>query len=100
MIKQPGEELGNYDICLNPDGSIGYKVWIKAGGMLHNRECLCITDDLHIYNIITSHGLRPEDYGMEHPLIAEFKDWSRSRLIDEIVKLRDSLECAARYGML
>ena len=100
MIKQPGEELGNHDICINEDGTISFKAWVKSGGMMCNRDCLPATDELHIYNVVVSHGLNPDDYGLEHPLVAEFKDWSRSRLINEIVKLRDSLDCAARYGML
>lgn len=100
MIKKPGEELGDNDICIDEPGVISYKVWIKSGSMLINRECLDIKSDLHIYNLVVAHGLIPEDYGLVHPHVEEFASWSRSQLVNEIVKLRDSLHCAAQYGFL
>ena len=100
MIKQPGEELGNNDICVETDGTISYKVWIKTGGGLINRDCLTPKDPNHIYNVIISHGLDPNHYGLEHPLTSEFSNWSRDRLVNEIIQLRDTLDCAARHGFL
>lgn len=65
------------------------------GGIVINRECIS-----HIYNVAISHGLKPNEYGLEHHLTGEFKDWSRDRLANEIIQMRDTLDCASRNGFL
>ena len=100
MIKQPGQELGNSDICINPDGTLSYKVWVNTGSMIINRDCLSPSDSLHIYNLVVAHNLNPDEYGIEHPRTSEFKDWSRDRLVHEILQLRDTIDSAMRHGFL
>lgn len=100
MIKQPSEQLGDSDICINNDGSLSYKIWIKGGVGILNRECLDHSDALHIYNLVTSHGLDPNDYGIAHPLKSQFEGWSRDKLINEICELRGTIESAMKSGFL
>ena len=47
-----------------------------------------------------AHNLNPDDYGIEHPRTSEFKDWSRDRLVHEILQLRDTIDSAMRHGFL
>ena len=100
MIRKPGEELNDGDLCINEDGTLSYKAWIKNGSMIFNRDCLSHSDPMHLYNLVQSHGLNPDDYGIVHPRTGEFDGWSRDRLVSEILTLRDTIESAARHGFL
>lgn len=68
------------------------QVWVHRGMMMVNAYALDFDDDMHPYNQIVNKGLDPEDYGLKHPLTAEFEDKSRSQLIHEIIKLRKEIE--------
>jgi hypothetical protein len=68
--------------------TIPLRKFVNRGPMLVNTEALDIDDDDHPYNQIKSMGLRPEDYGVQHPLTEEFATKSREELIDEIIDLR------------
>lgn len=75
----------------DPHASISIRKFVKRGIMLINTEALDIDDDDHRYNQIKSMGLRPEDYGVQHPLTKEFAAKSREELIDEIIDLRGTV---------
>lgn len=71
--------------------SVFIRKFVSRGTMLVNTEALDVDDDDHPYNQIKSMGLRPEDYGVQHPLTDEFAAKSREELIDEIIDLRGTL---------
>ena len=80
---------------------VSYKVWHSEGGMLVNTSALEHDHPMHPYNQIKAQGLKPEDYGMAHPLVEidgeEFGDKSRGELIAEILTLRKELDGAFRH---
>ena len=53
---------------------------------------------MHPYNQIKEQGLRPEDFGINHPLAEEFDNMSRADLIAEVLSLRKEIEAMARAG--
>lgn len=87
---------------INEDGSLSYSPWVKRGSMLYNRECLEHDDPNHLYNYLKTHGIRPEDYGIQHPLNElmdrEFRDKSRGELISEIMHLRKEMTSVLQSG--
>ena len=68
--------------------------------MIYNRDCLGHDDPFQIYNLVESHGLNPDDFGIKHPRTGEFDGWSRDRLVNEILKLQDTIESAMRHGFM
>lgn len=74
--------------------SASVEVWHKpGGGMMQRCDCLPIEHPMHPYNQLKNKGLVPEDYGVEHPHVAEFKSKSRSELVAEIIQLRGEIMC-------
>jgi hypothetical protein len=78
--------------------------WGKGDGISVLREALPINHEEHLYTYIKrelesqTSKYKPEDFGIEHPLVGEFKNKTRSELIDEIMDLRSSLESKLIYG--
>ena len=73
------------------DDTIEIPVWVKRGGMLIRREYLDADDPDQTYNYIKSLGKIPENYGVYSPDVIEsreFSDWSKERLVAEILSLR------------
>ena len=66
------------------------RVWVNRGLMV-NAYALDWDDPDHPYNQIVSQGLRPEDYGISHPLTEEFVAKTRDDLIREILELRKEI---------
>lgn len=73
--------------------------WIKHGSMLVNAECLELSHPMHPYNQALAQGVDPEDFGIEGPA-DEFKDWSRGKLIKEIIGLRKEILGLESAGFL
>jgi hypothetical protein len=70
-----------------PVEEVQVRLWIKRGVMRVNAYALDPDDPDHPYTQIRSQGLRPEDFGVEHPLTERFKGRSRSELISHIADL-------------
>ena len=74
--------------------------WVKGRGVgMVRADCLAPEDPMHPYNQALSQGVRPEDFGIEHPRAARFKDYSRERLIEELVAAEKQIESMERGGM-
>lgn len=75
-----------------------YEAWVHIGEMLYNRDALGVNHPEQTYNHLVHHGIKPEDYGINHPYTERFANKTRSALIAEIVNLEEQLESAARHG--
>lgn len=74
--------------------------WISSGGGVSIRtDALDHDHPMHPYNQLLDQGVKPEDFGYEHPLTERFKDQSRSELINRIIELEKELNYAARMGI-
>ena len=85
-------------VFVDQQGQLHYDSWVTIGTMMYNRECLAESDPDQTYNYLTSNGIDPERYGVEHPLVEEFKEYSRSQLIQEIVAVRRELLAYQQSG--
>lgn len=72
--------------------------WKPGGGILYNTEYLDHDHPIHPYNQALAQGVRPEDFGTQHPLAAEFESKTRDGLIEEIASLRKEVAAYARAG--
>ena len=70
---------------------IRIKKWVKRGGMMYATDALDHTDSDHPYNQAVFQGVKPEDFGISHPLEEKYKDYTRSNLIDKIEELQQEL---------
>ena len=73
--------------------------WVHRGKMLIATDALDATDPDHPYNQIIAQGAIPEEFGVYHPNSEEFKNMSRTNLINMIVDLRREIEAYARGDM-
>lgn len=72
--------------------TIEIKEWYAPGGdMMYNCYGLDPTHEMHPYNQALAQGVRPEDFGIEHPYEEMFKDKTRGQLIHEVMSLRKEL---------
>ena len=78
-------------VFVDGQGKLHYDSWVTIGTMMYNRECLSESDPNQLYNYLSTCGIQPEDYGIEHPLVNEFKDYTRPQLIQELVNIRREL---------
>jgi hypothetical protein len=85
-------------VFVDANGQLHYDSWVTLGTMMYNRECLAESDPNQLYNYLTSCGVEPENYGIEHPLVEEFKDYTRSQIIQELVALRRELLAYQQAG--
>lgn len=90
MIKNPKEPLGNHDVSIDDSGNINFNRWVKSGGMMINRDTLDASHPESTFNLLKDNGLEPADYGIGYPQ-DEFSNWSRTKLINEIMQLRSQL---------
>ena len=82
----------------NKTESVNIKTFVSRGDMLINSACLPIDDPDHVYNQIKAQGLKPEDFGIEHPYAERFKNQSRQELIEQIIHLEKELTAFHQYG--
>jgi len=86
------------------DGTLTCSVWWKPTerGMMYNRDSLDYDHPQQTYNYLKSYGIRPEDFGIKHPLVEimmrEYVGKSREDLIVENMQLKKDLEAAYRAG--
>lgn len=86
------------DISVDDESkTISYKMWIKRGSMLVNRAYLDNDDPMHPFNLVLSHGLDPEAYGLVDP-IHEFADVPKSELVRQLIAARRELVAMYRAG--
>ena len=69
-----------------PMNKISIKKWVRRGKMLLNTEALDWDDPDHPYNQAKAQGVVPEDFGLRHSLYEKFDQYTRSELIDMILK--------------
>lgn len=79
-------------------GILHYDPWVTIGTMKYNRDCLSVDDPNQTWNYLVFNGIDPQQYGIEHPHEEEFKDWSRAKLINELVNVRKEFEAYLRAG--
>lgn len=73
--------------------SVSIKEWYApGGGMMYNVWGLEPDHFMHPYNQIKDQGLRPEDFGVQHPYTERFKKYSRDELIENIIELEKTIE--------
>lgn len=84
-------------VYVDDSGNLHYDSWVTIGTMMYNRDCLSVDDPEQLYNYLIANGIQPENYGISHPHTEEFKDWSRAKLIGEVIKLRNELLCDMMY---
>ena len=83
------------------EGTLSYPVWHKRGTMMVNRDCLDADDPNQTYNYLSAHGITPENYGIEHPMMEQFRayhDMSRGQLMEALFRAHKELEGLARAG--
>lgn len=66
---------------------ISYKVWVVEGSMMYPAETLHFTHPMHPYNQVAALGVKPEDYGLVHPIAEAYSSMSRDELLHELTKL-------------
>lgn len=71
---------------------INIREWVTRGCMVIRTSSLDYNDPDHPYNQAKSQGVRPEDFGISHPLFDMFVNWSRQALIEEIIRLRETID--------
>lgn len=76
---------------------IEIRQYAKRGSILLNTYALGPDDPEHVYNQVKALGLRPEDYGVLHPMTEYFAHRSRDELIEEIIDLRRSVLAYERW---
>lgn len=76
---------------------ISIRQWSKRGMMLINTSALEHDDPDHPYNQALAQGVRPEDYGLKHPLSERFEGKTRDELISMIVALEKEVEGYAKH---
>jgi hypothetical protein len=74
--------------------------WVQRGRMMVNTEALDYDDPMTPYNQAIAQGVKPEDFGLIHPLAERFAHLSRGQLIDQIVTLEKELTRKEQYGVL
>lgn len=84
------------DKLITTEDSVSYVPWVKRGIMMVSTYALEIDDPDHVYNQIVAQGKDPEDFGVENPVLAEFKNWSREKLIKEVYDLRNEVRSLLR----
>lgn len=77
---------------------VNVRMWTKRGDMLVRTSALSHGDPDHPYNQITAQGLKPEDYGVEHPLEQRFKGQTRGQLMARIVELEAEIDACMHWG--
>ncbi len=70
---------------------ISIKQWVRRGKMLYATDALDWNDPAHPYQQALEQGVKPEEFGIQHPLVEKFKNWNRDELIQRIVELEDEL---------
>jgi hypothetical protein len=70
---------------------VSYRKWMKRGVMIVRADALDFDDPDHPYNQVAAQGVAPEDFGLQHPLKAEFAHLSQSQLINMIADLRKEI---------
>lgn len=83
---------------VDADGNLHYSAFVKRGSMLVNREALDWDDPQSLHSHLSNAGIKPEDYGIKHPLAEAFKGRSRDDLIHEVLNLRAEVEAFHRAG--
>lgn len=78
------------------DGTLSYQIWYRpGGGQMINRDYLDHDHPEQTYNYLKRFGIKPEDFGIVHPLVEimqkDFVGKSRVELIAEIVALRSEV---------
>lgn len=71
--------------------SIKIQKWMRATCGWVLCEALDGTHTMRPYNQALDQGVDPEDYGIKNPAAEEFGSYSRSDLINEIIRLRNQL---------
>ena len=70
-----------------------YDKYVKRGSLMQLREGLGLNDPDHQYNylknspVLVEAGVTPEDFGILHPVAAEYKDKTKEELISDMTKL-------------
>lgn len=70
---------------------IAIKQWVRRGSMMVATSALDADDPMTPYNQALSQGVKPEEYGLKHPLDEEFENHSRGGLLREIANLRSTI---------
>lgn len=81
-------------------GALHYSVWYSNGSMMVRREYLEADHPENLYNHLKTHGIEPELYGVYHPKTERMKqylNWSKEKIIAELISVQDELESALRY---
>ncbi|MGL5013053.1 MAG: hypothetical protein ACRC6V_02025 [Bacteroidales bacterium] len=66
--------------------------------MMYNKGCLSEDDPEQLYNYLSKCVITPENFGIEHPTTEEFKDYTRSQLIKELLDTRRELAAYHKAG--
>lgn len=77
---------------------IQIRKWVKRGSMMINVDSLDADDPMTPYNQALAQGVKPEDYGLKHPLEEEFEGKSRGELLTLIAGLRASIQSYEQLG--
>lgn len=77
----------------NNNTELSYDKYVKNGSIMCLREGLDFHNPNHLYNylkqsqILKDAGVRPEDFGIFHPVAEQYKDKTTEELISDITEL-------------
>lgn len=87
-------------VRVTDDGNLEYDQWWKNGDMLLNRMGLSPKHPQSVYSLCVLHGIDPTKYGLkkyEDAVMEEFADWNRTKLITEILEMREQILMYERF---
>lgn len=95
--------IGNFN-CTKPQqanacisrkqAAVSIQKWVTNSGLTVSTYTLDHDDPMHPYNQLLAQKVVPEHHGVSHPLEEEFKEISRGKLINEIMRLRKEIKNA------
>jgi hypothetical protein len=82
---------------INPE-TIDIPIWWKNGSSSYRRDCLSPSHPEYTYNYMKNiMGVIPEKYGIYHPYIVKYENYSREELMSKIIELEEIINNIERY---
>lgn len=90
------------ELEISKDGcSLSYKVWVKRGDRLFNRDMLPHDDPDQTYNFLKRHGVQPEKFSIYDPRVEmiqeKYDGVTREELIRRILDLEAEINSLEKY---
>jgi len=84
-------------VKVNEDGSLEFDKYVHRGNMMYLREGLSINDPDHLYNYLKNNNIEPELYGIYHPIMHKYEDYTRDQLLSKVCELEQTIKNIEQY---